>query len=390
VLSLQILLVDDEKLALMQLERMVRSVFAERGEPDIIIHSFQLVSEAIQFAKSNKLDVVFLDINMPGMSGLEAAELLQQLTPTIEIIFVTAYDEYAVKAFELNAMDYLLKPISMQRLQKTMERLHSKKEIAAASLQDVVVTSHRQSIYCMKKIRFQAVQSAIVYPKWRTAKAQELFAYLLHRRGEFVPKYNIMNMFSPELDKKRAMTQLYTVIYQIRKCLKESGIEVKIDNDSIQEGYCLRLENTYIDVEAWEALVNELDEKDPQYYEKLEYCLEQYDGDYMEDYDYLWAESERERLRQLWMHYARQLLPHLYHDSEWTKLLQLGDRFKQFSPYEFEYGVYMLEAYDQLGQYDRLKQYYEKQAQVMLDELDLPLPTEMLEWYEDWMISRKS
>lgn len=389
MLSLQLLLVDDEKLALVQLERMVRSVFAEHGVPDIVIHSFQLVSEAIQFAKCNKLDVVFLDINMPEMSGLEAAELLQQLIPTIEIIFVTAYDEYAVKAFELNAMDYLLKPLSMQRLQKTIERLHSKNEIAA-SLQDVVVTSHRQSIYCMKKIRFQAVQSAIVYPKWRTAKAQELFAYLLHRRGEFVPKYKIMNMFSPELDKKRAMTQLYTVIYQIRKCLKESGIEVKIDNDSIQEGYCLRLENTYIDVEAWETLVNELDEKDPQYYEKLKYCLEQYDGDYMEDYDYLWAESERERLRQLWMYYARQLLLHLYHDGKWTKLLQLGERFKQFNPYQFEYGVYMLEAYHQLGQYDRLKQYYEKQEQEMLDELDLPLPTEMLEWYEDWMISRKS
>ncbi|MCR8660570.1 response regulator [Paenibacillus endoradicis] len=386
---MQLLLVDDEKLALMQLERMVRSVFAERGEPNVVIHSFQLVSEAIQFAKSNKLDVVFLDINMPEMSGLEAAELLQQLIPSIEIIFVTAYDEYAVQAFELNAMDYLLKPLSMQRLQKTMERLYSKLEIAT-SLLEVVVTSHRQSIYCMKKIRFQAVQSPIVYPKWRTAKAQELFAYLLHRRGEFVPKYKIMNMFSPELDKKRAMTQLYTVIYQIRKCLKESGIEVKIDNDSIQEGYCLRLEDTYVDVEAWEALVNELDEKDPQYYKKLEYCLEQYDGDYMEDYDYLWAESERERLRQLWMHHARQLLPYFYNECEWTKVLKLGDHLNQFSPYEFEYGVYMLEAYNQLGQYDRLKQYYEKQEQEMLDELDLPLPTEMVEWYEEWIISRKS
>jgi len=391
VLSLQLLLVDDEKLALMQLERMVRKVFAEREEQDqdIVIHSFQLVSEAIEYAKSNMLDVVFLDINMPEMSGLEAAELLKQIRPTIEIIFVTAYDEYAVQAFELNAMDYLLKPLSMQRLQKTMERLYSKKEIAV-SQQDVTETSCRQSIYCMKKIRFQAVHGAIVYPKWRTAKAQELFAYLLHRRGEFVPKHKIMNMFSPELDKKRAMTQLYTVVYQIRKCLKESGIEVKIDNDSIQEGYCLRLEDTYLDVEAWESLGNELDETDPHYFEKLEYCLGQYEGDYMEDYDYLWAESERERLRQIWVNHARQLLPYLYKERSWVKVLKLGDHFNQFSPYEFEYGVYMLEAYNQLGQYDKLKQYYEKQEQEMMDELGLPLPNEMMEWYEDWTVSRKS
>lgn len=391
MLSLQLLLVDDEKLALMQLERMVRNVFAEREEQDqhIDIHSFQLVSEAIEYAKSNMLDVVFLDINMPEMSGLEAADLLQQITPSIEIIFVTAYDEYAVQAFELNAMDYLLKPLSMQRLRKTMERLYSKKEVVLPQ-QDIADTSYRQSIYCMKKIRFQAGHSAIVYPKWRTAKAQELFAYLLHRRGEFVPKHKIMNMFSPELDKKRAMTQLYTVVYQIRKCLKDSGIEVKIDNDSIQEGYCLRLENTYLDVEAWESLVNELDETDPHYYEKLEYCLAHYDGDYMEDYDYLWAESERERLRQLWVRHARQLFPYLYNEREWDKVLKLGDHFNQFSPYEFEYGIYMLEAYNQLGQYDKLKQYYEKQEQEMMDELDLPLPVEMIEWFEEWAYSRKS
>ncbi|HIW32282.1 MAG TPA: response regulator, partial [Candidatus Paenibacillus intestinavium] len=354
---MQLLLVDDEKLALMQLERMVKKVFAERDEHDIVIHSFQLVSEAIQYAKSNKFDVVFLDINMPEMSGLEAADLLQQMTPNIEIIFVTAYDEYAVQAFELNAMDYLLKPLSMQRLEKTIERLYNKKEITVPQ-QDITDTTYRQSIYCMKKIRFQAAYGEVIYPKWRTAKAQELFAYLLHRRGELVPKYKIMNMFSPELDKKRAMTQLYTIIYQIRKCLKDSGIDVKIDNDSIQEGYCLRLDNIDLDVEVWETLVNELDETDPHYYEKLECCLVKYDGDYMEDYDYLWAESERERLRQLWVHHARQLLPYLYNESEWAKVLKLGDRFNQFNPYEFEYGVYVFEAYHRLGQYDKLKQYY--------------------------------
>ena len=386
--SLQLLLVDDEKLALMQLERMVKRVFAERDEQDIVLHSFQLVSEAIQYAKSNVLDVVFLDINMPEMSGIKAAELLQQMTPNIKIIFVTAYDEYAVQAFELNAIDYLLKPLSKHRLQKTMERLCSNKEITERQ-QAITDISYRQSIYCMKKIRFQADGGNIIHPKWRTAKAQELFAYLLHRRGEFVPKYKIINMFSPELDKKRAMTQLYTVIYQIRKCLKDSGIDIKIDNDSIQEGYCLRLDNIDLDVEVWESLVNELDDTDPHYYEKLEYCLEQYDGDYMESHGYLWAESERERLRQLWIHHARQLLPYLYNEREWAKVLKLGDRFNRFSAYEFEYGVYVLEAYHQLGQYDKLKQYYENKAQEMLEELDLPLPDKMVKWYKDWTNSRK-
>lgn len=117
----------------------------------------------------------------------------------------------------------------MPRLKKTIERLYSKQELKTSSDPTLQSDSSLQSettqkIYAMKKISFQVGHNLIEYPKWRTAKAQELFAYLLHYRGQFVPKYKIINMFSPELDKKRAMTQLYTVIYQIRRCLKESTI----------------------------------------------------------------------------------------------------------------------------------------------------------------------
>src|SRR5690606_25871352 len=80
-------------------------------------------SEALAWAHEQQPEVICLDISMPEMSGLEAAEKLQVICPHAEIIFVTAYDEFAVKAFELNAMDYLLKPISLQRLQKTATRI---------------------------------------------------------------------------------------------------------------------------------------------------------------------------------------------------------------------------------------------------------------------------
>lgn len=389
---MRLLLVDDEKLALMQLERMIRNELSEQDGRLIDIHSFQLVSDAISFAKEHSIDVVFLDINMPEMTGIEAAELLQTINPNIEVIFVTAYDDFAVQAFDLNAMDYLLKPLSMTRLQKTMERLSFIKDDRLANQQpDVVATQHYiQKIYCMRKIRFQQGDGEIQYPKWRTAKAQELFAYLLHHRGEFVPKYTIINMFSPELDKKRAMTQLYTVIYQIRRCLKESGIDIKIDNDSIQEGYCMRVEHTQLDVEQWEHTIAQLNEESSTYYESLANCLEQYEGDYMGDYDYLWAESERERLRQIWLQYARKLMQHYELEQKWQELLKLGDSIATYNPYEFDYGVMIMEAYRQLGQFDKLKHYYEKQEQFMLEELDMPLPDDMEQWYEEWKYSRKS
>src|SRR5699024_10415720 len=68
-------------------------------------------------------DVLFLDIEMPNTNGLELAEKIIEVNPNIEIVFVTAYNEYAVQAFEVNALDYLLKPVKTERLAKTLARL---------------------------------------------------------------------------------------------------------------------------------------------------------------------------------------------------------------------------------------------------------------------------
>ncbi|MBN2797488.1 MAG: response regulator transcription factor [Clostridia bacterium] len=70
-----------------------------------------------------KCEVVFLDIHMPGLSGIETAEILVHQIESPQIIFVTAYDEFAVKAFEVNAIDYILKPVSEERILKTLEKV---------------------------------------------------------------------------------------------------------------------------------------------------------------------------------------------------------------------------------------------------------------------------
>jgi DNA-binding LytR/AlgR family response regulator len=89
--------------------------------------------EALQLAQAERPDVAFLDIRMPGLTGLEvAAELADRLNegePVPRIVFVTAYDEYALKAFDLAAVDYLLKPVSTERLERAVERL--KAQLAA-------------------------------------------------------------------------------------------------------------------------------------------------------------------------------------------------------------------------------------------------------------------
>lgn len=108
-------LVDDELLALAELETLL-SPF-----PQIkIIGKSDRSSKAITEINDLKPDLIFLDINMPGTNGFE---LLENLDESPEVIFVTAYDEYALKAFEVNALDYLLKPVNPDRLREAIGKI---------------------------------------------------------------------------------------------------------------------------------------------------------------------------------------------------------------------------------------------------------------------------
>lgn len=122
---IQAVLVDDERLALVKLEFMLKEIEAVN-----IVASYTDPVQAIQEAPSLEPDVIFIDIEMPEMNGLQAAAILQETCPNATIVFVTAYNHYAVEAFELNALDYILKPVRNDRLLKTVQRLEDRLTLA--------------------------------------------------------------------------------------------------------------------------------------------------------------------------------------------------------------------------------------------------------------------
>ncbi|MBN6150738.1 response regulator transcription factor [Xanthomonas sp. AmX2] len=83
-------------------------------------------ASALESLAEHRPDVAFLDIRMPGLSGIEVARALGELSPRTQVVFVTAYDQYAIDAFEHGAVDYLLKPIARDRLQATVQRVQAR------------------------------------------------------------------------------------------------------------------------------------------------------------------------------------------------------------------------------------------------------------------------
>jgi DNA-binding LytR/AlgR family response regulator len=122
------LVVDDEPLVRSELVYALGKVAGEvevTEAPDAV--------EALRELAAGRYDVVFLDINLPGLSGLEATRVINALPCAPQVVFVTAHDVHAVDAFELAAFDYVVKPVSQDRLAHTIERLRSSRNASAVA-----------------------------------------------------------------------------------------------------------------------------------------------------------------------------------------------------------------------------------------------------------------
>ena len=129
-MEMKAILVDDEPLARFELRRLLRP------HPEIeIVGEAKDGEEALRVIRELRPDVLFLDIQMPGMTGFDLLERIGDDLP--EVIFTTAYDQHAIKAFEVNALDYLLKPIAPARLDAALSRLGARP--AASRLSRVFV-----------------------------------------------------------------------------------------------------------------------------------------------------------------------------------------------------------------------------------------------------------
>lgn len=146
---LRVVLVDDEKLSLEELS----FILSKNNEIEIIGKYVDALT-ALEFIKKSKPEIVFLDIEMPEIDGFTLAEEICKMDFPVSIVFATVFDKYAVKAFEINAIDYVLKPFSEKRLQITMGKINDRyncdENIPICSYNNII--PEKQEIKGMKKI----------------------------------------------------------------------------------------------------------------------------------------------------------------------------------------------------------------------------------------------
>jgi len=184
------LIIEDEPLAVDNL------TFYLKGYPIEIIGAAYKIKEAVKLIKKEKPDVIFLDINLSGENGFD---LLDKIDINFKIIFVTAYDEYAVRAFEVNALDYILKPLKEERIAKAVERLlcktHAEMSEQKYSIDDIIFlpTGTRACFLKLKEIRYieaNGCYSNIVISR----QVSKCSTKTLKKWGELLPTHDFVRV----------------------------------------------------------------------------------------------------------------------------------------------------------------------------------------------------
>lgn len=246
---MKILLVDDEELQLLRLENAAKKVL-----PDatfcVYTNPLKIISDDVF-----DYDIAFLDIEMPVMNGIQLAKKLKSKNPLIKIIFVTAYDNYALEAYKLHASGYITKPVNEEKIKEEINELNKTIELNNTRKLQVKCFGNFEVFYKGEPLKFTY------------QKSKELFAYLIDREGSAI-NINELNAVLWEEDHKSYLRNLVSDIQHTLRAIDCSDVFIKKHNAC------------YIDVNKVDCDAYEYKKDNPN-------AIRMYRGEYMIQYS--WA-----------------------------------------------------------------------------------------------------
>jgi Response regulator containing CheY-like receiver and SARP domains len=358
---IRVIIVDDELPALKMAESVLRSF-----DNILISGIFSDQDELLESIPKIEADLLLLDIKMPGMNGLELAEHITEIRSDIFIVFVTAYDSYAIEAFEAEAFDYIMKPITENRMKKTLERYIKR-------CGDQKKSGKPRRIYARSFGRFSVEAEDGEKMKFRTAKAEELFTFLVHHQGNSVSKDKIMEELWYDRDMDKAQSILYTTLYQLRKDLENFGLNNVIENSRKEGGICRLLWTP----EYWDC--GEYSEVYKQYkdgtlsMEKLKRAVEIYQNGYLTDNGYIWAAEKKAELELNYSELLESIVNNEVQKQRFEFALPYLKKWAEIFPFTESIHAKTIAAYLLINNREAAILYYQNIEEMFVKEAGLPM-----------------
>lgn len=354
------IIVDDESIAIKRFEHL-----ASKEERITLLASFTEPTEALSYIKEHPVDIAFLDIEMPGINGLDLAEQLQIQDPFISIIFITAYDHYALDAFQAHALGYLLKPVSLQDFSRQIDSLSRTKtprkldtpSMPTKQQADILSVSCLGQFSCMT-----AAQTPIAF---RTAKTAELFALLLHYHGTSITKYFILDTLFPDMDYEKSNKIFYVSCSYLRSTFSKSGYPDLL----LRENDSYRLNMSMITCDFL-PLINNTARVSNMTLEELISLSACYKGEYLMGRSYEWAFETRTYLQDLYQRMQSRLAAIYLQNGQDNDAIELLKKYLITDPCNEETVIGLLQIYHKNGQHGQALNIYNTYKDKLYELLD--------------------
>jgi two-component SAPR family response regulator len=274
------------------------------------------------------------------------------------VVFVTAYNQYAVEAFRLNALDYLLKPVSAGRLLETLYRIMEEKAVPVP-LGGVVVR-------CFGKFTVSAGMQEI---RFRTEKAEELLAYLIDSRGCFVSRSKILDSLWEDFDGDRAIVHFNSTLHNVKKALLPYGIQISILYD--RGSYQLDTESIdcdYLKFSAFEEKADMVKAENIQEYEKIAAL---YTGEYLTGWEFYWASGKRIQLEERFIGLLLEMARYYRDTGNYQKAVKWLKEGLNHSPLSRELNYRLIEALQLANEQMLAVKYFELYKNGLMKKLML-------------------
>lgn len=349
---LRVIIVDDEGLSLKRLSR----ILSESGEV-VVCQTFRNPLEAYEYARDNPIDVAFLDISMPQISGMKLSRQLHELYEALDVVFVTGYEEYALQAFDISATDYLLKPVSAERVRQALDKIRRR--------------PMRQEVEPVLEVRMFG-GFKLMHPgpdrkplKLRSPKTEELFAFLLYKRS--VSRDEIMDTLWSGFESGKASNNLNSNLHYIRKAISESGLKVCLlaDRNEVQ----IVETSLSCDLYAFERLLREIRLNRDGRKELLKQAATLYTGPFLKSKTYEWASTKARRLEQDYMELLELAARLFLEQHQVEQALQAYDEILLIDSLREDIAGQVLRLLIGLGRTSEAIRRYRKLEEVLLQEL---------------------
>lgn len=370
--SMETILIDKEQTVLNVLQKKIAQLSNIK-----VLGAFTDPHEGLIEVSKKQPDVLFLDISIPEVNWIKVATQLKKTIPEMKIVFLAAVDKYALEAFDVQADDYLLKPVDGPRLTQTISKMKNQIEKKKQPYQPM--------INCFQNLHFRYQEKAenITDVHWRTSKAREVFAYLVHNRGELVRKDVLIDFFWPDLPLKEAFSQLYSAIYQMRRTMKAIKFDVQIMSQ--ESSYRLELNHCLVDVDVWENGIKAMPLITAKNIEAHKNLLFLYKGGYFEEENYLWAINERNRLRVKWIHQMKRVVNYCLTHELYGEAIVLYLYYQKINPFISESYFELMKLYALFDDRYAVEEQYQLVTQMFEEEFGTEPDEEIVSWYENWM-----